>query len=197
MQDHGAGSIHLNDGDRKVCDIAQTSLSPKKYSLLYYRICQHIQARRIVELGTSFGINALYLAQTPGSTVTTFEGTPSIADMARSTFEFAAVKNIRLIEGNITKTLPEFLFQAPKSDFVFIDANHRYEPTRQYFEWFLRNIHSRSMIVVDDIHRSEEMETAWKEIKNHNLVYGSIDIFRCGIVFFDPSLNKQHVVLQY
>ncbi len=37
---------------------------------------------------------------------------------------------------------------------------------------------------------------AWKEICKHDLVYTSLDLYRCGILFFDPSLNKQHVVLQ-
>jgi hypothetical protein len=27
------------------------------------------------------------------------------------------------------------------------------------------------------------------------LVYGSIDLYRCGILFFDPALNKQHFIL--
>ena len=77
-----------------------------------------------------------------------------------------------------------------------MDANHRYEPTVNYFNSLLRVIHTKSIIIMDDIHYSEEMEKAWKEIKNHELVHASIDLFRCGILFFDPSLNKQHVVLQ-
>lgn len=197
VHDFGSGSFLEKEPARKISDIARSSLSPKKYSGLYYRICRHINAEQIVELGTSLGINTLYLAQSPGSHVTTFEGASRIAESARTTFQDTKAKNILLIEGNISKTLPEFLLQAPKIDLVLIDANHRYEPTRQYFEWFLRNIHPRSIIIVDDIHRSEEMEKAWIEIKDHKLVYGSIDIFRCGIVLFDPSLNKQHVVLQY
>jgi hypothetical protein len=58
-------------------------------------------------------------------------------------------------------------------------------------------MHYKSALIIDDIHQSPEMEKAWKEIQQHALVYGSIDLYRCGIVFFDPSLNKQHVVLQF
>jgi hypothetical protein len=77
-----------------------------------------------------------------------------------------------------------------------MDANHHYEPTLKYFNWLLPVIHSMSIIIMDDIHYSAEMEKAWEEIKNHEQVHASIDLFRCGILFFDPSLNKQHVVLQ-
>jgi hypothetical protein len=60
----------------------------------------------------------------------------------------------------------------------------------------VKKVHPNSIIIIDDIHYSPEMAAAWKVIKNHRLVYASADLFRCGIVFFDPSLNKQHVILQ-
>ena len=41
---------------------------------------------------------------------------------------------------------------------------------------------------------SPEMEKAWNELSRHPLVYGSVDLFRCGILFFEPALNKQHFV---
>jgi predicted O-methyltransferase YrrM len=78
-----------------------------------------------------------------------------------------------------------------------MDANHRYEPTLKYFDLLLSKIQHSSVIVIDDIHDNPEMERAWKEIKNHDLVYSSVDLYRCGIVFFDPSLTKQHVVLRF
>jgi hypothetical protein len=78
-----------------------------------------------------------------------------------------------------------------------MDANHRYQPTLQYFERLLPKINETSIVVLDDIHYSREMEQAWQELKKHRIVYGSADLFRCGILFFDPSLNKQHVILQY
>lgn len=155
----------------------------------------HFKAKSIAELGTSFGINTLYLAP-PQAEVTTFEGSPEIADMAKLTFELAQAKNIRIVEGNIDTTLPAFLQTARKLDFIFMDANHRYAPTMTYFERLLARIHENSIIVLDDIHYSPEMERAWNLIKKHKLVYGSADLYRCGILFFDPSLNKQHVILQ-
>ena len=104
--------------------------------------------------------------------------------------------NVRLVTGNIDETLPEFLEHERRVDFAFIDANHRYAPTLRYFEWLVGKVHEQSVLVIDDIHYSPEMERAWKKIQQHRLVCASADIFRCGILFFDPSLNKQHVILQ-
>ena len=180
----------------KISRIARTSLSTVQYSTIFLRIIQYFDAKCIVELGTSFGINSLYLAEKTDATITTFEGAPAVADIAALTFEFASRKNINLVLGNIDRTLPVFLQATRRVDFAFLDANHRQEPTLKYFEWLVKKTHERSVLVVDDIHYSPEMERAWNAIKNHRLVYGSADLFRCGIVFFDPSLNKQHVILQ-
>ena len=190
------GSKRLNKSTRRISSIARTSISPARYCIIYARLAHYINASCILELGTSFGINTLYLAEKSDATVTTFEGAPAIADIAALTFEFASKKNIDLITGNIDKTLPVFLHRVRRVDLAFIDANHRYEPTTRYFELLLKKVHERSIIVVDDIHHSTEMEKAWKEMQAHRLVYGSADLFRCGILFFDPSLNKQHVILQ-
>ena len=81
-----------------------------------------------------------------------------------------------------------------KIDFVLLDANHRYIPTLEYYRQLTRRLRATSIVVIDDIHRSEEMEKAWKEIKSDTLVYGSVDLYRCGLLFFDPSLNKQHFI---
>jgi predicted O-methyltransferase YrrM len=181
---------------RKISFIARTSLSTPRFSSFYFRIANYFKANTIVELGTSFGINALYLAEKKDATITTFEGSPSIASIAALTFEFVSKKNVAMISGDIDVMLPSYLQHIKKVDLAFIDANHRYEPTLKYFQWLLKKIHERSVLIVDDIHYSPEMENAWKMIKNHRLVYASADLFRCGIVFFDPSLNKQHVILQ-
>jgi len=58
----------------------------------------------------------------------------------------------------------------------------------------MRRLDEKSVVVVDDIHWSVEMEKAWEELCRHPLVYGSVDLFRCGILFFDPALNRQHFI---
>jgi predicted O-methyltransferase YrrM len=181
---------------RKISDIARTSLSTPRFSLLYLRLASYFQARSIIELGTCLGINTLYLAEKRDAAITTFEGSSALAEIATLTFQFAAKENVRLIVGNIDHTLPAFLEHLKRIDLAFMDANHRYEPTIQYFDWLVKKVHPNSIIIIDDIHYSPEMAAAWKVIKNHRLVYASADLFRCGIVFFDPSLNKQHVILQ-
>ncbi|MBA4057247.1 MAG: SAM-dependent methyltransferase [Marivirga sp.] len=197
VNDLGAGSNRSRNNSRTINDIARTSLSPKKYSLLYQNIIKRFDSPVVLELGTSLGINTLYLARPDQSHVTTFEGASAIAERARKIFALAGSNNITLILGNIEDTLPHYLRSVNKIDFVFLDANHRYTPTINYFQQLLKKSHQHSVFVLDDIHYSPEMENAWNTIKNHGSVYATADLYRCGIVFFDPSLNNQHVVLQF
>jgi predicted O-methyltransferase YrrM len=197
VEDFGKGSKHLKTQNRKISDIAKTSLSEPKFSRLYLRLVKHVKAKNIIDLGTSLGINTLYLAKKSDAKVFTFEGSPEIAEIADITFEFGASKNIELIKGNIDSTIYSNLSRMPKADFVFMDANHQYDATMKYFNWLLMKIHHSSILVVDDIHDNAGMEKAWTEIRNHGLVYVSVDLYRCGILFFDPSLTKQHAVLRF
>jgi predicted O-methyltransferase YrrM len=195
--DIGAASSVLSGHQRSIRDIARTSTSPVRYSKLYARIIKAFHCHNVVELGTSFGINTLYLARHNQGTIHTFEGVDGIADVAQANFDTVGAAGIRLVRGNIDHTLPRFLEDAKSIDFALVDANHRLIPTLQYFEALAMKAHPRSIVVIDDIHASPEMASAWKAIQQRPLVYATADLFRCGLVFFDPSLNKQHVVLQY
>lgn len=196
VEDLGAKSKHFTGNKRKISDIALTSLSSIRFSTLYQRLTDYAEAKTVVELGTSFGLNTLYLAKRKGVKVYTFEGSDSIAEVAINTFEFSGAKNVELIKGNINSTLYSTLSRIPKVDLAFLDANHQYEATKKYFELLLPKVHHKSVMVVDDIHGNPGMYQAWKELCQHELVYTSLDLYRCGILFFDPSLTKQHVVLQ-
>jgi predicted O-methyltransferase YrrM len=191
-KDPGSGSSQ----SRTIGSIARHSVTPTQLSLVYDAMIDFFKAKTIVELGTSFGINTLYLASKPERAVVTFEGSNEIAEIARLTFQFAEAKNIQLIEGNLDQTLQPYLQSIRKVDLVLLDANHKYEPTLRYFNLLVPRLHEASIVIVDDIHYSHDMEKAWTELVKHKLVYGSADLYRCGILFFDPSLNKQHVILQ-
>jgi predicted O-methyltransferase YrrM len=192
----GATSV-LDTPRPSVSSIARTSLSTRKFSSLYLRINNFINAKVIVELGTSLGVNTMYLAQKPDARVYTFEGNEEVASIAIKLFKERNMDNIQVIQGNIDHTLRPTLDKLDKVDFAFIDANHRLVPTLSYFNTILGKVHTKSVVVIDDIHYSAEMQQAWNAIRKDPLVYGSMDLYRCGILFFDPSLNKQDVILQF
>ncbi|HEX8059280.1 MAG TPA: class I SAM-dependent methyltransferase [Cyclobacteriaceae bacterium] len=197
VDDLGSGSSvsSLQQKRRKIADVAATSLTPAPLAELYFRVCEYMEVRNVVELGTSMGLTSLYFSELPDCKVHTFEGSHSLANIALTNFEYLDKRNINLVEGDIANTLPRFLQDnLAKIGLALVDANHRYAPTIQYFEWLMKRFNEKSIMVIDDIHHSPEMEKAWNELKKHYLVYGSVDLFRCGILFFEPGLNRQHFV---
>jgi predicted O-methyltransferase YrrM len=197
IDDLGSGSAlkSLRLNERRIADIAAASLTPAHLAQIYFRTCQYTEVHTVVELGTSLGLTSLYLSELPDCKVHTFEGSHALANMALTNFEYFDRKNINLIEGDIATTLPRFLADnLAKIGFALVDANHRYDPTMQYFEWLMKRFNEKSIMVIDDIHHSPEMERAWNDLKKHYLVYGSVDLFRCGILFFEPGLNRQHFI---
>ncbi|CAN5507431.1 hypothetical protein BH10BAC4_BH10BAC4_12960 [soil metagenome] len=194
INDLGSGGKKNPQVSRTIAEVALTSLSPSEVALFYLDLIHYAQSHRIIELGSSLGLTTLYLAQKKDAVVFTFEGSHAIANAALTNFEWADQKNIELIEGNIDTTLHRFLDQPQKIDFALIDANHLYGPTMRYYQQLTKRLTEKSIVIIDDIHRSSEMEKAWYEIKSDVLVYGSVDLYRCGILFFDPPLNKQHFV---
>ncbi|HET7360770.1 MAG TPA: class I SAM-dependent methyltransferase, partial [Salinimicrobium sp.] len=81
-------------------------------------------------------------------------------------------------------------------DLIFFDGNHKREATLSYFEKLLPLAHNDSVFIFDDIHWSEGMEEAWKEICAHPKVKVSIDTFQWGLVFFRKEQKKQHFVIR-
>ncbi len=199
VEDFGAGSTIIKTKRRVVKDIAASSLKPKKYSQLLFRIVQFYHKKNVLELGTSFGITSAYLAFADNiPCVTTLEGADAIAEIAERNFEQLKLKNIALIKGDFRKTLSSFLSSADTLDFVFLDGNHRKLPTLNYFEQILPNLNADSIVVFDDIHWSKEMEEAWEIIKNHESVTLSIDLFFIGVIFLKKDFKvKQHFTIRF
>jgi len=185
IEDFGAGSRIHSHTQRTVKDIATSSLKPKKYSQLLFRMVNYFKPATILELGTSLGITTSYLAcGKEDAQVITLEGANAVATIARQHFQSLRLKNIQVVTGNFDDTLPGTLAQLSSIDFAFIDGNHRLQPTLDYFNQLLPKVHEYSVLIFDDIHWSQEMEEAWNTIKAHEQVRLTIDLFFIGIVFF-------------
>ncbi|GGF16538.1 O-methyltransferase [Echinicola rosea] len=195
IQDHGTGSLHLKTPLRKISAITRHSSSKPKFSLLYQYFCSLTPAQVVVELGTCVGVTTSYLAQSAKGEVYTFEGAVELADVAKTTFsEFT---NIHLVLGRIQETLPGVLREISTVDFALIDAHHDYQATIQFWETLLPSLKKSSIVAIGDIHRSRDMENAWKELKAHDAVSMSMDFYECGILFFTAGIKKQHYTLHY
>lgn len=199
IEDFGAGSHTGLTKQRLVKEIAGSSLKPRKFSQLLFRMVDHYQPTTILELGTSLGITTSYLASArPDAQVITMEGSSAIAHVAKENFRSLELKNIKVVEGNFDQTLSSTISTLPPIDLAFLDGNHRYQPTINYFNEVLKKSHEHTIIILDDVHWSKEMEQAWEEVKQHPMVTMSIDLFFIGIVLLRKDFKvKQDFVVRF
>lgn len=199
IEDLGAGSAVDKTQQRTIASIAKHAVKPKKFGQLLFRMVKKYQPQTILELGTSLGVTTAYLSlANPSSTIVTFEGAKAVAEKAQENFNSLGLQNVQLIEGNFNDTLVSAIHSLPSIDFAFIDGNHRKEPTIQYFNAILPKTNNFSLLILDDIHWSAEMEEIWNYCKNHENVTLSIDLFFMGILFFRKEiLEKQHFCIRF
>jgi predicted O-methyltransferase YrrM len=199
ITDFGAGSKIFKDNKRKVSDLVRYGTSKTKFSELYFKLVNFTNSQFIIELGTSIGLNTLYLAKANSSaTVFTLEGCSELAKFSKSLFEKQKAKNISLINDTFEKAFPMLLNEIPQLDLLYVDGNHNYASTMNYFKSGLEKKHDHSVFVFDDINWNDEMKKAWGEIKDHPEVTLSLDLFYVGIIFFrKEQKEKEHFVLKY
>jgi predicted O-methyltransferase YrrM len=198
VNDLGAGSKVMDSPLRPVSDMARTSLKPPRQAQLLFRLARYFNPTTVLELGTSFGLSTLYLARgAENGTVTTVEGCPQTFRIAQHHFEQLRQQNIEPILGSFRSRLPDILRRSGTLDLVFIDGHHASGPTLEYFEQCLTRINNNSVFVLDDIHWSRGMETAWESVKAHPRVTVTIDLYDLGLVFFRTEQAPQHFRLRY
>lgn len=198
VTDFGSGG---NPDSRRLLEIRHIAgkfALPSRYGQLLFRLINRFRPVKILEMGTSLGLTTLYLSMPDRSAeVVTLEGCPETARIAAGNFKRLQAGNIRQIVGEFSHTLPGALEHLGRLDFLYADGNHKYEPTVKYFHTCLPYIHENSILVFDDIHWSAGMEKAWEEIRRHERVTLSVDLFKLGILFFREGVLPQHFTLKY
>lgn len=192
VEDFGTGA----SGNRRVASIAAVSLMPAREAQILFRIVNFLHPSVVLELGTSLGITAAYLSVAAGQgRVLTMEGCAATARVAEKLFGKLNLRNISQITGNIDNTLEDALHAAGQVDFALLDANHTKAATLRYFDALLPFCHEKTVVVLDDIHYSPDMEGAWQAVRHNPRVTATMDFYHFGILFFDPHLMRKNYKL--
>jgi predicted O-methyltransferase YrrM len=199
LEDLGAGSVASKTNTRSISTIARHSAKSKKFARLLYRIVHQYKPATVVELGTSLGLStAGFALANPLAKVYTIEGAASVAAIAKNNFRQLGIENIDLRVGHFDQQLPVLLADLNQVDLAFIDGNHQYEPTLDYFRQLVAKMKNDSILIFDDIHWSRGMEQAWQGIQQDEAVRCTVDLFFIGIVFFREEFReKQHFTIRY
>ncbi len=198
ITDPGAGSHRPGFGPRRIRNLARTAGSSQRQMFLLYRLARYFRPARILELGTHLGIGTFALhCGAPGAEIITVEGSRELFGLAKENFEKRELKNIRQVFGLFDNVLPDLLGKQ-SFDMIVVDGNHRYGATLKYFEMLVQSVPPQGFVLWDDIRWSPGMWRAWEHIRRHPQVRLSLDLYRTGITFFDPSRRqKEHFALRH
>ncbi len=182
----------------KVSTVAQRSLQRAKYCRLFYRMARYLNAKNILELGTSFGISTAYFAMgNPSACIHTIEACPQTAAVAQRLFNQAGLSNIRQYTASFREALPSILNETKQFDIVYIDGDHSYRGVTEYFSLVSKHMAPDGVIIIDDIRWSQQMWKAWKHIINSHDVSLSVDLGYIGMAFFLQNLSKENIMMGY
>ena len=172
-------------------DFARKSLhSPAELYRLYHLI-RWFGPSSMLELGCALGLSSLCLRlAAPKATLYSVDGNLQFIDIAQRTSAPFIQKPIEWL----CRPFDEAILQldTAKFDTVFLDGDHQYESTVQYLEALLPKLEPRSMVILDDIHWSSDMHTAWKSIRRWPVFSASLESYRWGLLFTDQSLSPVH-----
>jgi predicted O-methyltransferase YrrM len=194
----GAGSRFCQNRTFRLSDIARSGITKARYSKLLLSIINFYECRTVIELGTSLGLNTLYLSH--GNKVKhllTFEGNPVLAQLAEEHFKTFSTTGIELIRGNLDHTLFDQLKQVGEVDFAYLDANHTKEATLRYFKLLRPHMSDRSILVFDDIYWSHGMTEAWNTICLQSRKKLCLDLFQVGILINDGNAPDRYFRLAF
>jgi len=177
---------------------------------LLFRLANYFQPKTIFIAGSHFGLTPLYLtAYSKDTTCIVIESEPSIAAIAQEYIKKYAAASI------VFPVVEDKHFESPgRLDFIVWShsftsfpihnpTNNATLPQSDFipsfdealslvnFDRFLSYINDESVMVISGIHASSNDRKVWNAICVHPKVTVTIDLYRFGIVFFNPKYHQQ------
>ena len=127
VTDFGAGSRVFSSDERKISAIAKNAgITPKRARLLN-KLVWYLEIENALELGTSLGISTAAMAAGNKAQVTTIEGCPATAEIAREQFEEFGWDNIELKVGEFGTILNEEKYEVQSTRLEVKEENFKFQ----------------------------------------------------------------------
>jgi len=187
---------------RRVSEICKSAATPKVWSSFFYHLIRNSQSLHVLEIGTNLGISGQYFLSALKHNVkkhnqkgvfTSIEGVKGLCDIAQQRFKEIDQDNlvdITVHNALYDDILPQIVKEGVAYQIVFVDGNHKYEPTLDYYEWLLKTTTENAIFIFDDINWNAEMQRAWNEILQRKHHAYSIDFYKLGIVVVDKNATN-------
>lgn len=169
--------------------IINADLNNKKFNRLLFRITDYYQPKNILLIDETLGITTSYiaLANTSASVYSYFSEANNI-EKAKAVVSACKADNC-LFATNIT--------EKKQYDLVYVNAQNNVQ-LNDALQQVLPLLHPQSILIINNISSSKEIETQWLQLQTDSAVTLTINLFQIRLVFFRPE-NKmaQHFTIRF
>lgn len=167
---------------------ARASETPQTLEQIYHftLLCE---PSVVLEMGTNVGVSTAYIASAleavgKGGRVHTIDASPYKLRLAKRMHQELGLNNVDYTCGIFAEVLPGILkSMQSKLDLAFIDGQHDYKATLEFFGEISTHAGRGTVLLFDDIAGySDDMDRAWAEIKQDERVYSSTAFGNVGMV---------------
>lgn len=159
----------------KIRNLNASTINSKHLKLIY-RIINRYKSENILEIGDSKHLNRIILSNI----------------QPKANVFFCNVKTNEISEIKTQNNI-----QTESFDFAFYDIKNNDSLTLSEFINHLKYFHNNSIVAVNNIHQSKEMEEVWRKIITQKEVTISIDLFFIGLVFFRKEQVKENFIIRF
>ncbi|MHC4339182.1 MAG: O-methyltransferase [Planctomycetota bacterium] len=203
--DYGAGSGSENRSEdamrsgrphrTTVGRLAGERSKSAKWCRMLFQLVRECRPTSCLELGTCLGVSAAYqaaaLSLNGAGRLTTIEGAPALASLARKNLDNLGLDRVDIRAGRFQDTLDGVLAEIAPVDYVFIDGHHDGAATLRYFERVASCLGAPAIVVFDDIRWSRGMLAAWRQVTADARVAIGVDLFNLGVTVVDPGRSER------
>jgi len=194
LNDHRSISFEVFGSNKTmlVKDICNKAASKPIWAQFLYLITKNFSNPQFLEIGTNLGVSGTYILEAlkdkKNSKFFTMEGIPQLCEIADNQFSrICSNSKYKIYKGLYKNTFSELIKDNNNFDIIFIDGNHKKDPTVQYFSELQNKLSSKAIIIFDDINWNSEMQEAWHIVKSYKNVTYSIDMFKFGLLIVDNT----------
>jgi hypothetical protein len=161
----------------------------KKSDRLAFRLVNYFDAKKILEIGSGYGINTLCL--TAPSAQTECICVELSSQKCETANELYKDWKRRI---TVQNTLP---VSDEKQDCICLDLRYYTAGLENMESYLLNNVADHSFILIKGIRANRPALVLWENLVRHEQVRVSLDLFHDGILFFFPKLHKKHYKISF
>lgn len=161
-----------------------------KYNLLNFRIVNYFNAKNIIELGSGYGLNTLFLtAPLSSSKCIVVEKSARKKIIAENLYK-KWNRNI-IVHENLVSDIKE------KQDCIYINLNYYEASYEEFISQLLPLVSENSFIIIKGIRTKKHHQTLWRKLKILKEVTVLLDLYNMGILFFNTKYHKRNYRISF